>query len=79
LAAVHLRRAAVHAKLPVSDSEEDIAKRNELWTRFDDDNSGLLSLAKIDKGVKEVLEIDVSALQNTVKVQSPDVKLLAEH
>lgn len=69
----------MHAKLPVSRSPEDKAKRAAMFNKFDDDHTGLLSLAKIDKGVKEVLEIDVSALQNTVKVQSPDVKLLAEH
>lgn len=43
--------------LPVGDSEADAARRKQLWKSFDDDQTGQLSLAKIDKGVRDVLKI----------------------
>ena len=42
-------------RLPYGDSAEDVARRKELFKQFDVDNTGYLSLAKIDKGVRDVL------------------------
>lgn len=42
----------------MSDSEADKAARKELFQKFDDDNSGYLSLAKIDKGIRDALGME---------------------
>ncbi len=45
------------AKIPVSTSAEDIAKRKKLFRDFDFNGNQYLSLAEIDKGIRDVLEM----------------------
>ena len=43
------------AKLPVARDPASVAQRKELFSKFDINNNGLLSLAEIDKAVKDVI------------------------
>ena len=45
------------AKIPVGDSADDIAKRKKLFREFDVNGNQYLSLAEIDKGIRDVLEL----------------------
>ncbi|XP_065674524.1 flagellar calcium-binding protein TB-44A [Hydra vulgaris] len=49
--------AEVNAKLPHGRSDEEKAKRKALFDSFDNGN-GMLSLAEIDKGIRDVLHLD---------------------
>mmetsp|Transcript_81121 Transcript_81121/g.251758 ORF Transcript_81121/g.251758 Transcript_81121/m.251758 type:complete len:463 (+) Transcript_81121:48-1436(+) len=49
---------AVAAKLPYDRTSEAYAKRNEMFDLFDPNGNGYLSLAEIDKGVRDVLQLD---------------------
>eukprot|EP00242_Pyramimonas_sp_CCMP2087_P015564 CAMPEP_0198201364 /NCGR_PEP_ID=MMETSP1445-20131203/4158_1 /TAXON_ID=36898 /ORGANISM="Pyramimonas sp., Strain CCMP2087" /LENGTH=177 /DNA_ID=CAMNT_0043871665 /DNA_START=97 /DNA_END=630 /DNA_ORIENTATION=- len=48
----------VTAKLPSGRSDEEKAKRKELFKQFDPNGNGYLSLAEVDKGVRDVLGLD---------------------
>ena len=50
--------AAIRRKLPTGFSAEDKAKREALFTGFDPNKNGYLSLAEVDKGIRDVLELD---------------------
>lgn len=45
------------AKIPLGDTPEDNKARLELFKGFDMNCNGYLSLAEIDKGIRDVLEI----------------------
>lgn len=45
-------------KLPIGKDAASKEKRAELFMRFDPNGNGYLSLAEVDKGVRDVLEID---------------------
>jgi len=47
--------AAISEKLPTERTEEQKAKRAELFDQFDPNGNGYLSLAEIDKGCRDVL------------------------
>lgn len=42
------------AKLPYANTDDDREKRKKLWSVFDVNGNNLLSLAEVDKGVKEI-------------------------
>ena len=46
-------------KLPYGASEEDTAKRNKMWGSVDVNSNGYLSLAELDKGMRDVIKIPV--------------------
>ena len=46
-------------KLPIGKSESDQARRNELFHQFDPNGNGYLSLAEVDKGVHDILGLEV--------------------
>jgi len=48
----------VNSKLPTSKSSEDKAKRKQMFREFDPNGNGILSLAEIDKAVRDVLGLD---------------------
>lgn len=48
---------AINAKLPVGKSDEEKAKRKKMFQDFDNGN-GVLSLAEVDKAIRDVLQID---------------------
>ena len=48
--------AALSAKLPTSKSEEDKAKRKQLFRAIDGNGNGYLSLAELDNGVRDILQ-----------------------
>eukprot|EP00009_Paramoeba_aestuarina_P002319 CAMPEP_0201522276 /NCGR_PEP_ID=MMETSP0161_2-20130828/16690_1 /ASSEMBLY_ACC=CAM_ASM_000251 /TAXON_ID=180227 /ORGANISM="Neoparamoeba aestuarina, Strain SoJaBio B1-5/56/2" /LENGTH=181 /DNA_ID=CAMNT_0047921067 /DNA_START=126 /DNA_END=669 /DNA_ORIENTATION=- len=49
----------LQAKLPTEKNDaEQKKKRMELFTRFDPNGNGYLSLAECDKGIKDVLQLD---------------------
>jgi Ca2+-binding EF-hand superfamily protein len=50
--------AAVIAALPTSRSEADVAKRAQMFKDFDPNGNGMLSLAEVEKGIRDVLKID---------------------
>jgi len=50
--------AKLYAKIPTSRSPEDVAKRAEMFKSFDMTGNGLLSLADIDKGLRDTLAIE---------------------
>ena len=45
-------------KLPSERTEEQKAKRKELFSQFDPNGNGVLSLAEVEKGIRDVLQID---------------------
>jgi hypothetical protein len=45
------------AKIPVTDSPADVKARAALFSKFDMNANGYLSLAEIDKGIRDVLEV----------------------
>ena len=49
---------AVNAKLPTGKSAESKAARLKMFRAFDPNGNGVLSLAEVDKAVRDVLKID---------------------
>jgi len=49
--------AALTAKLPMTLSPEDREARKKIWRAIDMNGNGYLSLAEVDKGVRDVLQI----------------------
>jgi len=50
--------AKLYAKIPTSRSPEDVTKRTEMFKAFDPNGNGLLSLAEVDKGIRDVLNVE---------------------
>jgi hypothetical protein len=50
--------AAIRAKLPVGRDEASNKKRDELFKQFDPNSNHLLSLAEVDRGVRDVLQTE---------------------
>lgn len=48
----------INEKLPYERTPEAYQKRSELFSRFDPNGNGYLSLAEVDKGLRDVLELD---------------------
>ena len=46
-------------KLPWRNTPEHKAKRDQYWTGFDVNGNGYLSLAEIDKGITDVVQLPV--------------------
>ena len=44
-------------KLPYQTSQQETAKRVKIWGAIDVNNNGYLSLAEIDKGMRDVIQI----------------------
>jgi len=42
-------------KLPWRNTPADLAKRNKFWSGFDVNGNGYISLAEIDKGMRDVV------------------------
>lgn len=49
---------AINAKLPYERTEDAKAQRKALFSSFDPNGNGYLSLAEVDKGVRDVLQSD---------------------
>jgi Ca2+-binding EF-hand superfamily protein len=49
--------AEMRDKLPTKKTDEEKAKRMELFARFDPNGNGYLSLAEVDKGCRDVLAL----------------------
>merc|ERR1712018_711495 len=49
---------SINAKLPFQRTDEEKAKRRELFNQFDPNGNGYLSLAETDKGMRDVLQSD---------------------
>merc|ERR1711881_87594 len=49
---------SINAKLPFQRTDEEKAKRRELFKQFDPNGNGYLSLAETDKGMRDVLQSD---------------------
>lgn len=47
----------LEAKLPSGDSEADVQRRNNYWAAFDMNGNGYLSLAEVDKGLRDVIQV----------------------
>jgi Ca2+-binding EF-hand superfamily protein len=48
----------IRNRLPTSRTPEDKQKRVDLFRQFDVNSNGFLSLAEVDKGVKDVLQVE---------------------
>jgi Ca2+-binding EF-hand superfamily protein len=48
---------AIAAKLPFKQTKEEAAKRKKLFSQFDPNGNGLLSLAEVEKGCRDVLHL----------------------
>ena len=46
---------AIREKLPTEKTADHKAKRSEIFNRFDENGTGYLSLAEVDKGCRDVL------------------------
>ena len=49
---------SINAKLPYERTDEAKEKRKDLFKQFDPNGNGFLSLAEVDKGVRDVLQSD---------------------
>jgi Ca2+-binding EF-hand superfamily protein len=49
---------AINAKLPLERDAEGVKKRAKMFSDFDPNGNGYLSLAEVDKGVRDVLGLD---------------------
>jgi len=49
---------AISGKLPSKKTEEEKARRKQMFNEFDPNGNGILSLAEVDKGVRDVLQLD---------------------
>jgi len=49
--------AEVHSKLPWQKTPEALEARKKLWPSFDNDGTGYLSLAKVDKAIQDTLNL----------------------
>jgi len=49
---------AVNAKLPTGKCKEDKERRKKMFSQFDPNGNGVLSLAEVDKAIRDVLKID---------------------
>jgi hypothetical protein len=47
----------LEAKLPSGDTEGDVQRRNNYWGAIDVNNNGYLSLAEVDKGLRDVIQL----------------------
>ena len=76
--------AQVNSKLPYEKTSEAKAQRDQLWQGIDANGNGYLSLAEVDRGVRDVLGLEDSlfdakpaimrafqAAKNAVKTKSP--------
>ncbi|KAL2628861.1 hypothetical protein R1flu_013547 [Riccia fluitans] len=50
--------AEIKAKLPSDKTPEEKAARSKLFTQFDPNGNGYLSLAEVDKGIRDVLGLE---------------------
>lgn len=50
--------AAIHDKLPTVKDDEGKEKRKKMFKEFDPNGNGILSLAEVDKNIRDVLKID---------------------
>jgi len=50
--------SSIHSKLPLDDSAKDKERRKAMFRQFDPNGNGYLSLAEIDKGIRDVLGIE---------------------
>ncbi len=48
----------IAARLPCSDSQDDKVRREEIFSEMDMNANGYLSLAEVDKGLRDVLKVD---------------------
>jgi Ca2+-binding EF-hand superfamily protein len=51
--------AQLQEKLPYNKTEEEKEKRNEQWSKIDVNGNGHLSLAEVDKGMRDVIDLPV--------------------
>lgn len=49
---------AIKARMPVGRTAAEYDRRTQLFTQFDPNGNGYLSLAEVDKGIREVLQVD---------------------
>lgn len=49
---------AINAKLPTEKTAEKKKERKDLFNQFDPNGNGILSLAEVDKAIRDVLRID---------------------
>jgi len=49
----------LNEKLPWRSTPADSAKREEIWKGFDVNGNGYLSLAEVDKGMRDVVQLPV--------------------
>lgn len=47
----------IQVKLPAGDSEAEVNQRNQYWSYIDVNNNGYLSLAEVDKGLRDVIKL----------------------
>jgi hypothetical protein len=47
----------ISAKLPAGDTEDDVKRRDEYWKFIDVNSNGYLSLAEVDKGLRDVVKL----------------------
>lgn len=48
----------IRKKLPVKRTGVDVERRKKMFTEFDPNGNGYLSLAELDKGIRDVLQLD---------------------
>jgi len=54
----HVDWSAIRKKLPVKRTADEVAKRGKMFKEFDPNGNGYLSLAEVDKGIRDVLQLD---------------------
>ena len=49
----------LQVKLPSGDSEAEVKRRDSYWAAIDVNNNGYLSLAEVDKGLRDVIQLPI--------------------
>ena len=65
------------AKLPTGKSAEEKAARDKLFQQFDPNGNGFLSLAEIDKGIQDVLGLEVVGARGALGAHATMAYLLS--
>ena len=48
----------ISAALPYKDDPDSVQRRKKIWSGIDVNNNGFVSLAEIDKGLRDILQLD---------------------
>ena len=75
---------SIREKLPYGRDPESLARRNKIWSSVDVNGNGYVSLAEVDKGLRDVLQLDAifnckKAIMRAFQASKNSVKTKSQH